>query len=332
MSNGDRAGGNGAMADASRSGFLICSRFGQRGNFELIVPNASHGVLHFWKSNDDGSDDSWHLQERFACGERLQYCESAALIQSNYASNFETVVRIGNSLWHWHRDRTLHWCRPIEVATHIAGHPALIQSRFGSRGNFEVVVPSTGNGLRHYYRDNDSPSQHWLEASPFAADEGHFQAAALIHSRLGEQLEVVATAGTQLLHYYRDEDRNWQGPFLVTEDVCGTPALIQGLRGIRGHFEVVVPTQGSGLRHCWLDNDRRKVARKPHQDIRWNVGDCFGESAGCFQSVSIVVSPRDRRLEAVGITGNLLFHFRSDDDFRWSDGNVLGRRDQTCSD
>ena len=38
----------------------------------------------------------------------------------------------------------------------------LIQSRHGSKGNFELVVqPSHGEGLMHYWRNNDNGTLPW---------------------------------------------------------------------------------------------------------------------------------------------------------------------------
>jgi hypothetical protein len=44
-----------------------------------------------------------------------------------------------------------------------------IQSRFGSQGNFEVVVPSRAvGGLVHFWRNNDDPSFPWSGPTYFA--------------------------------------------------------------------------------------------------------------------------------------------------------------------
>lgn len=46
-----------------------------------------------------------------------------------------------------------------------------IQSRFGNRGNFEIVLPRTGGGLVHFWRNNDAPANPW----PWGGtDTGHF--------------------------------------------------------------------------------------------------------------------------------------------------------------
>jgi hypothetical protein len=40
----------------------------------------------------------------------------------------------------------------------------LIQSNFGIKGNFEVVVRVLG-GLQHWYRNNDDPTLPWIYRS-----------------------------------------------------------------------------------------------------------------------------------------------------------------------
>jgi hypothetical protein len=44
----------------------------------------------------------------------------------------------------------------------------LIQSNYGTQGNFEVIV-RVGNALQHWYRDNDNPNLPWVQTSTFAS-------------------------------------------------------------------------------------------------------------------------------------------------------------------
>ncbi|MFD0768979.1 hypothetical protein ACFQZ1_08680 [Bacillus sp. CGMCC 1.60114] len=52
--------------------------------------------------------------------------------------------------------------RPCNLPELINGNHSgyLVQSIFGTKGNFELVVPQ-GNKLKHYYRDNDQPNYPW---------------------------------------------------------------------------------------------------------------------------------------------------------------------------
>ncbi len=309
-----------AFSSASdHSGFLIQGRFGERGNFEVIVPHSASGLLHFWRSNDK-SDSEWVFQRHFARGDRLQHYRALSFIHSNFGNNFDLVAVLGNTLLHTYRDSEYQWRRFVDVGLGVSGSPALIQSRFGQRGNFEVVAPSTGNGLRHFYRDNDALSRRWSEADSFAADEGHFSAAALIQSNYGVQLEVVATVGTRLLHYRRDASRVWHGPAVVAEGVCGTPGFIQSRRGTRGNFEVVVPSCDGGLCHFYRDND----ATTP----MWHHADHFAACHGVFDAASLIESSFGARMELVAVAGNLLFHIREHGEGEWLEPTLFGRLDR----
>jgi hypothetical protein len=46
----------------------------------------------------------------------------------------------------------------LQARPAVAGNPVLIQGRFGSPGNFEMVVPAVAGGLAHYWRDNTQAS------------------------------------------------------------------------------------------------------------------------------------------------------------------------------
>lgn len=51
----------------------------------------------------------------------------------------------------------------------------LIQSNYGTKGNFEVVVPVEGRKLQYWYRDNDSLYRDWIKANEFGSGiEGGF--------------------------------------------------------------------------------------------------------------------------------------------------------------
>jgi len=67
----------------------------------------------------------------------------------------------------WSFDSSLgHWQGPSPLTvnnapvTGVTGDPQLIQGTWGTRGNFELLVPQ-GKNINHYYRDNDDPSLAW---------------------------------------------------------------------------------------------------------------------------------------------------------------------------
>ncbi|MFC4512221.1 hypothetical protein, partial [Streptomyces ehimensis] len=55
---------------------------------------------------------------------------------------------------------------------HLGANPVLLQSRFGSQGNFELVVPSGSVGLYFMWRNNDDPSMPWSAPWQFAQGLG----------------------------------------------------------------------------------------------------------------------------------------------------------------
>jgi hypothetical protein len=101
-----------------------------------------------------------------------------------------------------------------------AGNPMLIQSRFGAKGNFELVVPLAGGGLAFYFRNNDDPSFPWNGPFPFGQSAGHVEAVTLIQSNFGDpgNLELVARVGDRLAFFFRDSGPafNWNGPFFLS--------------------------------------------------------------------------------------------------------------------
>jgi hypothetical protein len=205
-------------ATALRNPALVQSRFGSKGNFELVLPASASGVEHYWRNND-ATGLPWRHGGTFAAGHRV---EALALIQGNFGSpgNLEVVARIGDRLAHFWRDSgpRYAWNGPFFFASGVSGNPALVQSRFGRQGNFEVVVPLASGGLAHYWRNNDAGNV-WSGPAPFATSLGRIDAVTLIQSNFGVpgNLEVVARAGEQLAHYWRDSGPRfaWSGPTFI---------------------------------------------------------------------------------------------------------------------
>ena len=210
--------GNVAHGDPS----FIQGRFGTKGNFELVVPHAGGGLAHFWRNNDNPSLP-WNGPTVFGGGGAF---DGASLIEGNFGvapGNLEVVARAGASLqafWRdgtgWHGGGTIVASgSPINTA---AGDPVLIQGRFGTKGNFELVVPHAGGGLAHYWRNNDNPSLPWNGPTLFGGAAGAVSAVTMIESNFDSpgNLEVVARVGTRLLFFWRDGG-GWHGPFPVTD-------------------------------------------------------------------------------------------------------------------
>src|SRR5260370_18240562 len=129
------------MAGVAGVPALIQGTFGSMGNFEMVVPSASGGLLHFWRNNDaDGLP--WVGAESF--GGSLGNVDAVTMIQSNFGSpgHLEVVVRAGHQLYLFWRDSdaAFTWNGPFPLMAGVTGNPVLIQGRFGTKGNFEMVV------------------------------------------------------------------------------------------------------------------------------------------------------------------------------------------------
>lgn len=105
----------------------------------------------------------------------------------------------------------------------------IIQSNFGTQGNFEVVVLEGGQPV-HYWRANDDSVHPWSRGRSFGS--GATGAPALIQSNFGSKgnFEVVVREGSQLRHYWRDNDEttlSWHQGALFGNNVASDPCLIQ---------------------------------------------------------------------------------------------------------
>lgn len=289
---------------------LIQSGYGTVGNFEVVVSSASGGLLHYFRNNDDPSLP-WSGPTPF--GQSLGIVNAVTMIESNFGSpgNLEVVARVGDSLYTFFRDSTtLAWNGPGFLTNGVAGNPSLIQSRYGTMGNFELVVPLASGGLAHYFRNNDDPTLPWSGPTPFGQSLGAVDAVSLIESNFGSpgNLEVVARTGDALYHFYRDSTTlAWSGPDFVASGATGTPSLIQGRFGTVGNFELVTPSSGGGLVHYFRNND--------DPALPWSGPTFFGQSIGAADGASLIESNFGNppgNLEVAVQAGGALFHFFRD--------------------
>ena len=190
----------------------------------------------------------------------------------------------------------------------------LVQGAFGTVGNFQLVVPSAQGGVRHYWRNNNAAGFPWTGPIPFGAAMGQVDAVALIQSTLGApgNLEVVARAGDQLFHLWRDSGPAfaWSDPVPIpltglpaNAKPVGTPGFIQGTSGIIGNLELVTPLSTGGVAHLWRDNN---AAGFP-----WSAATTFG--IGNVTAASIIASDlgpgNAGNLEVAAIVGDSVAHY-----------------------
>jgi hypothetical protein len=183
----------------------------------VVVANRRSGLSHYWRSNDD-SGNPWRGPELFATNRAF---DGVSLIQSNFGpNNFEVVAvargATGPKLLHyWKSPRgPIVWHGPTALpgSENVRPNPSLIQSSYGTKGNFELVVP-TGSGLLHFWRDNDDPDQPWQRPTTFGLGH-HFSMVSLIQSNFGlgpdNDLAVVAISNRgEKFYYQRDSAGRW---------------------------------------------------------------------------------------------------------------------------
>jgi len=296
---------------------LVQGKFGTRGNFELVVPEAAAGLYHLFRNNDNGFLP-WSVPTPF--GTNSGQVDAVSLIQSSFGSpgNLEIIVRMGANLFHFWRDSgpAFQWNGPFAVGSGASGVPSFVQGRFGNPGNFELVTPMAGGGLAHFWREAAPP---WTWHGPFAFGQnaGMVDAVSLIESSYGTpgNLEIVARTGGNLFHFWRDSGPafQWNGPFGVGSGASGNPSLIQGRFGNPGNFELVTPMAGGGLAHFW---------REAAPPWTWHGPTPFGQNAGAVSAATMIESNfgTPGNLEVVvQVGGGLSFFWRdSGPAFQWN--------------
>jgi len=178
---------------------FIQSRYGTNGNFELLVPSATRGLVSMWRNNDAAgypwSSPATVLPE-------LGLVPAVSHLHAN-GGNLEGVVRVGAKLTHIYRAADQRWHQSVTFADGAGGNPVMIQSSFGTVGNFEVVAPRADTGLVHYARNNDVPGFPWSAPAVFGTSLGRVDAVTLVQNTRDDNLEVVARAGDRLYLIWR---------------------------------------------------------------------------------------------------------------------------------
>jgi hypothetical protein len=159
-----------------------------------------------------------------------------SLIRGPFATadvqHFEAVLYVPerSQLQHYYRenhrpDKVWQKAQVINaLAFPVVGAGAICQSHFGSKGNFEVVVPEPG-GLAHYWRDNDHIETPWQRSGIIAPNS--LGSGAIIQNRKNGDLEVIVRHGRDLVHYWRSGGiwRSTAQP--IIRNASGAAAIIQ---------------------------------------------------------------------------------------------------------
>jgi hypothetical protein len=266
---------------------LIRSTLGQYSNNWEILVQVGGQLCHYYKEgNEDGRNPDVNWIEGQCFGNNIT--SAPGFIQSNFGTddggkgNFEVVVvEDSNKLCHYYRS---HKNYPDKVGKFQQSEcfettssifptaPALIQSTFGTRGNFEVVVQLDGQ-FCHYYRINDRRKGvdgfRWGKSE--CKGDNITSAPALIQSTFGtsdiKNFEVVVQQGDKLSHWSRDnnmQDLPWyerEDEFVTSNPINIDEAgvtLIQQDIDVNGSTQrnfIVAGVQSNGKACIWKRNN-----------------------------------------------------------------------------
>jgi hypothetical protein len=311
---------------------MIWSTYGSRGNFEVVAPLANGGAARYWRDNDN-EDLPWNGPEVFGQERESGIICAVSLVQSDFGEqgNLElAAVDIGgHKLMHFWRDSGpgYDWHGPIKISRDalvplFSGNPAMVWSKSGQRGNFDVVVPRAEGGFSYYWRDNDDTNLDWHGPIDFATGAGVFNALTMIQSNFEDHLEMAARSGDELFFFWRGSDLEWHGPERIATGIIGTPSMIQSSNEGKGNFELVTPLRSGGLGYFWRDND------DPH--LHWYGPFMFAMNMGRVDAVSLIQSDfgENGNLELIAQADNQLAFFWRDSgmDRRWNGPEYLPRR------
>lgn len=147
--DGGRFAGNVSLSGAA----LLQSRFGKRGNFELVCVLTSGKMEHWCRVNDNGS--FWKKGPTFGSSVKSPPCMIEALFgaeDETDSGNFELCVAVGGKVQHWWRNNSgsLAWAHSATFGHHVKQVVGLVQGSYPF--NLEVLVLRSDNKLQHYWR------------------------------------------------------------------------------------------------------------------------------------------------------------------------------------
>jgi hypothetical protein len=292
---------------------LIQSDYFTKGNFEVVVPYPGGGIAHYWRNNDKPGYP-WTRQAVFGAAEGE--VAAVSMIQSNFTRNFEVVARIGDRLAYFTRTNgggPQNWIGPDYFAAGVAGTPSLIQSNYGIKGDFQVVVPLVTGGLGLFTRKNDQTGTPWSGPEIFATNLGAIDDAALIQGDFSGHLEVVARIGDKLAHLWRDQFQSppvWSAPTYFATGVAGAPSFLQHRGPPHPFFDVYAPLEdGSVGRWLRIHGPLGLYVWQPEGPIGFT---------GPVRAVSAIQSNFDDNLELLTQTCTDILHYWSSAPFLWN--------------
>ncbi len=150
----------------------------------------------------------------------------------------ELVVRRGTQLHHV-RLTSAGWSTPVRIADGATGGAAVIQSRFGARGNLELVFADTAGGLGFAFCDSNTlrwsdPVRVLANVGTTAGGDPDDTVVGLVQSNFGTpgrgNLEVVLQRGGACWFTWRQDVSPWRWapPLQIAEAVVDGPTVLRG--------------------------------------------------------------------------------------------------------
>jgi hypothetical protein len=230
-----------------------------------VVYTTINRTLHHWSYAQDIG--IWNDGGIFGPADAMS---GPGLIQSdlgqNAASgNFETIVlNSSEQLEHWSKNNSISVPAWQKIATFgatvaISG-PALIQSHYGTIGNFELVCVLTNGQMQHWSRDNDAPGQPWSASATFGTDVS--SAPCMIEGNIGAaseyaigNFELCVAKGGKLEYWTRENngDGLWHGPTMFGDGhEVAVLGLVQSIFGFS--LELLAARDDGQVQHYWRDS------------------------------------------------------------------------------
>jgi hypothetical protein len=221
------------------------------------------------------------------------------------------AARYEDAVPRWHDERLTGDMRHERTRVHsglarnACGNSAgfLTQGYLGKRGNFELLVPHSDEGVAHYWRDNDNQTFPWSGPALFARSLGKIDSVSVVKPQPGGTavLESVVLFGNDLAYYWREGSPHWtwHGPSIVATGVSGNPGLVRRKIGMSGTLDVVIPLKKAGIAHYWRPGDGSARSWKGPEVFGLDLGQVDGVTAtqtnlGSLGTLEVVARAGDR--------------------------------------
>lgn len=136
------------------------------GKFSLIAVEVNGIALYDILRDNAYLKHPWTLNTAFGEEIRGTFVAGISLIKGPFITpgNLEVVINSGGRLLHLWRDSAGSWKHPttrIAPTTAVIGFPSLIQTKSGTKGDFELIAPAGNGGLVQLWRENDNATHPW---------------------------------------------------------------------------------------------------------------------------------------------------------------------------